>query len=202
MSMSAKRSRITGRVFAAAAVAGMAWWSCGQLTAPFVERERKDRDAVASLQGSIAEAREAIQQVRTLEGEAEAVRLRIGRLDEEIPAGPAMVWLPELVKQHFSHFGLSVAIVRMNTTRDVPDLSRHSRGYWSVGLPIEESSFKAAGAVLAVAEFEQQNPFVKVLDFAIRPDPEHPQGRIAVMNLTALIRKETRPVPEASFRVR
>ena len=189
MRMTANRTRMLGGLLLGSVAVGVAWSSYAQSLAPVLQREREARGATANLSGRIARARSAIQEVHTLEGEAQEVRRQIDRLGQALPEGPANTWMPELLKQHFAAFGLRVCIVRMNTIREEPDLPGFCRGYWSVGLPLAEAGRSAAGSLLAVAEFEQQHPFVKVLDFAIRPDPENPQGRIALLNVAALIRR-------------
>ncbi len=189
MSMPVPRFEILRGMLVVAVGAGVLWWAGGQLIAPYLERERVARSVVAELREKIDAARIAIRDAQNVESAAEAVRWQIERMEQEIPAQSAMVWLPELVKKHFAGFGLSVSIVRMNAVRDEPELPGFSRGYWSVGVPVTEANHNAEGALLAVAEFERQHPFVKVLDFAIRPDPEAPQRRLAVLNVAALIRK-------------
>ncbi len=189
MSMPTSRVRMIGGLLLGSIAVGVAWSSYDQAGAPFRLHEREDRDAIFGLRARVEKARTTIQEVRKLESDAQVVRSQIARLEQEIPAGPAMVWLPELVKTHFASFGLSGAIVRMNIVRGEPDLPAFRRGYWSIALPLPEGSRSAAGSLLAVAEFEQQHPFVKVLDVAIRPDPENPQGKVALLNVAALIRK-------------
>jgi hypothetical protein len=94
-----------------------------------------------------------------------------------------------MVKEHFARFDISVPLVRLNTIQEEPELPGFEHDYWSVALPITAEGRNIAAMLVAVAEFDQQNPFVKVLDFAIRPDPENPGGRVGLLNLTALIRK-------------
>ena len=189
MKMTEIRSRLLLALPLVLAAAGLAWWTSALSVAPWVERERKARAESAALKTRIEEAHAAIEKVRTLESDAQTVRRQIDQLAQEIPPGSATVWLPELVKAHFQKFGMNDVLVRMNTIRDVPDLPGFRHGYWAVGVPIAETPRSAAGALLAVAEFEQQHPLVKVRDFAIRPDPENPQGRVALLNVSALIRK-------------
>lgn len=189
MSLPADRARIVGGLLLGCLAVGVAWGGYTQSIASFRQRETEDRGVIADLRGRVASAHTAIDDVRKMENDAQVVRAQIARLAQEIPAGPAMVWLPELVKTHFAGFGLRGAIVRMTTVREEPDLPGLRRGYWSIGLPLPEIRGSTAGSLLAVAEFEQQHPYVKVLDFAIRPDPEHPLGRVALLNVAALIRK-------------
>jgi hypothetical protein len=170
-------------------VAGAAWGLCGPLINPYVEREKVDREAIVGLRGQIESANTALVELKTLEANASAARSRIDRFEQEISGPSALVSLPDDVKRHFARFGLNASIVRMNTVREESDLPGYSRAYWAVTLPIAEAGHTAAGSLLAVAEFEQQLPFVRILNFAIHPDPEAPARRIAQFNLAALIRK-------------
>lgn len=189
MNDATNQSKLVRAVLGASGVAAMAWWACGQLVAPSIEREKADRSAITSLQERIERARIAIREVQALESGSAAVHATVAQLEKEMPAQAAKVGLPELVKQQFGEFGLSVAIVRMNAVREEPVLPGYSRGFWSVAVPIQEGDHSAAGSLLAAAEFEQRHPFVKVVDFAIRPDPENPSRRIALLNVAALIRQ-------------
>lgn len=204
MSMPAERARMTGGLLLllGCLAMGVAWGGYTQSIAPLQLREMKDRGAIADLHARLETARAAIRDVRKLESDAQVVRAQIARLAQEIPAGPAMVWLPELVKTHFAAFGLHGGIVRMTTVLEEPDLPGFRRGYWSIGIPLPEARSSAAGSLLAVSEFEQQHPYVKVLDVAIRPDPENPQGRVALLNLSALIRQEIHSSPAVGIRAR
>ncbi|MGB8166835.1 MAG: hypothetical protein WCF18_05050 [Chthoniobacteraceae bacterium] len=189
MSMPVPRFEILRGMLIISVGAAVVWWGGGQLIAPYLGRAQVTRSAIDELREKIDGARTAIREAQKLDNAAEAMRWQIERMDQEIPAGPGMVWLPELVKQHFAAFGLTVSIVRMNTVREEPEMPGYSRGYWSVGLPILDGNHNAEGSLLAVAEFERLHPFISVLDFAIRADPENPQRRLAVLNVAAFIRK-------------
>jgi hypothetical protein len=111
----------------------------------------------------------------------------VAALNTDLPAGSAQVWLPELVKKHFANAGLDVSIVRLNSIHEIPETRNFHRGYWSVGVPVDESGKNIRGLLTAVAQFERQNAFVRVLDFSIVPDPENPGKRLAGMNVTTLV---------------
>lgn len=187
--MTTRRFKVLRGLVPVTLVAGMIWWAYARSVESFAVSERNDQAACALLKEQIEGARTAIEEVRKLESDAQAVRRQIDQLAQDIPAGLAATWLPELVKEHFPRFGLPDPIVRMNTFREVPDLSGFRRGYWSVGVPIAEKRPSGAGALLAVAEFEQQHPLVRVLDLVICADPENPERRLAMFNVSALVRK-------------
>ncbi len=135
------------------------------------------------------EARRTIKEIRAKEHDAELARTELGRLENRLPSGSAMVWLPELVKAHFGGFGIAVPLIRLNTSRDEPELPGYCRGYWSVALPVDGTGQNIPTLLLAMAELEQQNSFIRVLDFAIRTNPERPNGRVASLNVAVLFPK-------------
>ena len=144
----------------------------------------------AALHGKIVEAQRLIAEsmhfdARLLELGAPAQR----PLETNLPVGSAQVWLPELVRKHFKAVGHEVAIVRLTSLHEVPETQEFQRGYWSVGLPVDEAGDDVPGLLSAVAQFESQNSYVRVLDFTIGTDPENPGKRIAGMNLTTLVCK-------------
>lgn len=134
-------------------------------------------------------ARKTIAEIRAQEADADRVRRELARLREELPAGAAEVALPTLVKEHFARNGIAVPVVRLNTTQDLPELPGYEHGYWSAAIPIDRAGRNIRTLLATVADLEQQNPFLGVLDFAIRPDPENPDGKVGLMNLRAIIPK-------------
>lgn len=181
--------RTLGGIVLGIAAAGLAWQSYATSIASFRQQEGNARNAIASLHERLGDARAAIHNVRTQEEQAQQIRAQIATLLQALPEGAAATWMPEVIKQHFAAFGLEASTVRMNAVRAEPDLPNLRRGYWSVGVPLAAGTRRATAPLLAVAEFEQQHSFIKVLDFAIRPDPENPQGQVMLMNVAALIRK-------------
>ena len=94
-----------------------------------------------------------------------------------------------MVKEHFKHFGIAVDIVRLNTLRLEDGLPGFKRAYWGVSMPMGNDGNNVTGLLLAVAELEEQNRYLKVLDFAIQPDVENPLLRTAAINIEALVQE-------------
>lgn len=190
--MSVSESQLKGwhHLVPAFVVAGVAWWICDASIAPYLHREKQDRDAITELRGQIDAATAAIREIKTLESGAVSTRAQINRLEQETPGPSAVASFPDQLRKHFSQFGVVTSEVRLKTVVDVDGLPGFARGYWSLTLPFAKfDRHKSAGALLAVTEFEKQNPFVKVRDFAIQPDPEDSAGRIGTLNLTLLFRR-------------
>lgn len=172
---------------ALALLAGREYYA--QSIAPLRLREMETMRGVEELRERIEDARKTIAEIRAQEKDADRVRVELARLREELPAGAATVALPALVKQHFARNEIAVPLIRLNTTQDEPELPGYEHGYWSAALPIDGEGRNIDAMLAAVAEIEPLHPFLRVLDFAIRPDPENPQGRVGLLNLGTLIRK-------------
>lgn len=170
-----------------ALVAG--WWFYRSAIAPQRERESEMRRSVAALKAQIASGRRVIGEIQELETRLTRERRELASERGDLPAGSAMIWLPELVKEHFGRLGITVWLVRLNTTQEQANIPGYDRAFWSVALPVKEKGREVAKLLRAVADLERQNFFIRVLDFVIRPDPENPDGPVASMNLTALVRK-------------
>ena len=167
----------------------VAWEYQGRFIAPLKQREAETLREVEDLSERLAGARTTMAEIQAQEHDADRVRSELERLREELPKGAAMVGLPEMVKEHFAKSGVSVPLIRLNTTQDFPDLPGYAHGYWSVALPIGDAGPKVTTMLLAVADLEQQDPFLRVLEFAIRPDPEKAGGWMGSLNLGTVIRK-------------
>ena len=153
------------------------------------EQETKALRNVSALNERIGGAQKTISEILAQEKAAGPVRNELKRLHKAFPEGSATVWLPALTKEHFERFGIATLRIHLNGTEDKPGIPGYERGYWSVILPIDEAGPKPANLFIAVAEIEQRNPFVRVLDFAISPDPKNSGGRVVSLNLSALVPK-------------
>lgn len=149
----------------------------------FMAKER------AELHGRIVDAQRLIADVEGFEPKLPVASHATTRLNTNLPSGSAQIWLPELIRNHFTAAGLDVAIVRLNSLHDIPEEQEYQRGYWSVGLPIHDSADNIPKLLSAVALFEKQNSFIHVLDLSISADPESPGKRIAGINVTTLVAK-------------
>ena len=190
MSMEARKKWArNGALLAGAMVLLAAWDYQAALLAPLRVQETQALREAADLGERIGKAQKLIAEVRPKEAAAAPIRKELDRLQRDIPAGAAMVALPALVKEHFGRSGIPVRLIRLNTTRNEPGIPGYERSFWSLALPIDEAGRNITPLLLAAAELDREHPFLKVLDFAIGPDPENPSGRIASLNLTTLMQK-------------
>ena len=160
-----------------------------QETVPLRQQAAEILREVEELSGRVEAAHKTITEVHAEKKDTEASRSAGERLHDGCPAGQAMIWVPTLIKDHFARAGTAVLITRLNMIQDEPNLPGQERGFWSTALQIDEAGRNIAPIIHGIADLEQQNPCVRVLDFAIRTDPEHPGKRVALLNLTALIPK-------------
>ncbi len=165
------------------------WAFHAQWIAPLQEKKSAHRLAAAGLKERIAEAQRVIGEVRALEVQKDAERHEIQALFASHPSDAAVIWFPERMKQHFERAGLAGAVTRLNTTRDEAGLPGFERSYWAVEVPVGGADGKALDACLSVAEIEPLDPFIRVLDVALRPESGDPTRRHVVMNVALLARK-------------
>ena len=160
-----------------------------QFIEPLRQRETETLREVEVFTKRLADARTTIAGIQTQEKDAERVQSELERLQAEIPAGAATNAVPARVKESFTRFDLAMPLVRLNPTLDETELPGYGHGHWFVALPIGNAGRDVTTMLLAVADLDQQDPFVRVLTFHIQPDYENPGRRVGSLNLGALIRK-------------
>jgi len=170
-------------------VAAVGWWAGGRFTEPHLQHEKREQEAIVGLRGQIDAAIAAGVETRTLETATEAFRAQIDRLEQRIPGPLAPVSFPDDLQKHFARSGLSVSVQHSENDGELAGLPGYARGSWSVALPLVGTSQQTMGALQGMAQLEQQQPFVKVVDLAIQPDPADPARRVAQLELTAFFRK-------------
>lgn len=164
------RSAIFGRVWAGGAVLGAAWLFYSQAIGPLQERTADSLRKLVHLRAHLATARGTIQQVREQEQEAGRARGELQRSHGDVRGGSPMVWFPDRMKQHFGRYGIPESVTRLNTALKEPGLPRCQRTYWAVDLPIQNAAHDIPKLLIAVAELEEAEPIVRVIDVAIRQD--------------------------------
>ena len=189
MTMPFQRPAMRRRVLLGGLCLAAAWAFYRQSVVPLQQSERENLSAIADLNERLGMAGETIKDVQAIEQQAARARVALHQLQLEQPAGSAFVWFPERMKQHFPRFGVPVAVTRLGAILDEPELRGFQRIYWAVGLDIEEGNRNVPGLLVAMAELEAEYPFLKVIDFAIRPNPEDPHRRAATVNIAVLVRK-------------
>lgn len=160
-----------------------------QWIAPLKSSEGDLRRNLRELEQSFEGARKTSHRAVEVEHETAYARGELNAFYGDRRKGSALVWLPDLVKEHFTQSGIAVTIVRLNALQDEAELPGYKRAYWGVGLPVESAGKSLSSLLLAVADIEAQNKFLKVLDFTIQPDVTNPLLRTASFNLETLVRK-------------
>jgi hypothetical protein len=156
---------------------------------PLRQRETESLRDARELRERVAGAQKAIAEIRAREMDLARLWDEIDRAQADLPPGAASVSFPAWVRDHFAHSGIGMPQVRLNAAQDEPNASGYERGFWSVALPIDVTGRNLPTLLVAVADMDEQNAFVRVLDFEIRPDPENPGVRLGVLNLATVLRK-------------
>jgi hypothetical protein len=137
----------------------------------------------------IADVQKTIAAIRQRETDVDRIREEIDKAQAGLAPGSAGGAFPAWVKEHFAHCGIVVPAVRLDVVQDEPGASSYERGLWTVDLPIDEAGRNLASLLGAVADLDQRDSFVRVLEFEIRPDPRKPGARVASLNLATVLRK-------------
>lgn len=184
------RNRIGGVAVAGLALA-VGWTFHGRSIAPLRQSEKDTMAEVVHLRASIKSGKITIAETRTEEQAARLSRRELERSKDDPSGKPPSVWLPALVKEHFTRLGIAGPVVRLNMTEEESGIPGYERAYWFVSLPIDEAGRNIATILLGVADLDQRNPLVRVLDFAVQSDPDDPTRRVAALNVAILSRKQS-----------
>lgn len=168
---------------------GSAWLFSEYAITPLRLHEKDSVRRVEELRQQLDSAHAALRGIGNPKQELEDEGSALNRLLGESALKSTMVSFPENVRQHFARFGVPLRAMRLNTTQEMPDLPGYQRVYWSVGLSVAEADRTLTGLLISVAELEEQNRFIKVLDFALQPDVEEPGSRTVGINLVTLLPK-------------
>ena len=98
-------------------------------------------------------------------------------------------WFPVKLRAHLRNFGITEATVRMNGSKPEPGVLGYERTYWRLTFPRQEGVRNISSILLALAEVEQIDRAVKILDFSLHSDPEPPHAPLGGVNIAALLRK-------------
>ena len=183
------QSVILRQIVIGGAALAAAWFVHRHAIVPLKVREVELVHRRAELQEQLGSARKTIGAAKDSDQTVAEARAALSHLVAGKAQVPAMVSFPGEIEQHFSRFGFPSAIVRLATVQPETDLPGFQRVYWSVGLPIPRTDRNVDGLLLAVAGLEQQERFIKVIDFALQPDAVDPSLRTASVSNVVLDQK-------------
>lgn len=171
------------------AALGSVWLFSQYVITPLRLHEKDSVLRVGELRQQLDSAHAALRGIGNPKKDLEDERSALNRLAGESALKSTMGSFPENVRQHFARFGVPLRVMRLSTIQEMPDLPGYQRVYWSVGLSVAKADRTLTGLLISVAELEEQNRFIKVLDFALQPDVEEPGARTVGINLVTLLPK-------------
>lgn len=182
-------SSIFRRVVTGGAILGAAWTFHSHAIIPLRLSAKESRDKLAALREQIDAARQATVEVKDLEQAVADANNKMKRWLGQRADSPVMAAFPDSLKEHFSRFGLQTTMIRLGGSVDEPALPGYKRVYWTMAVPVAERDRTVTGLLLAVAELEQHDRFIKVIDFSLQRDPEDERMRVANINVATLAPK-------------
>jgi hypothetical protein len=166
------------------------WTAYTDRVVPLREGERRDRKHVADLHRQMGDSRMEIEKVRARQDNAAKARAELDRTAVEIPEGQPLVWVPGLVQDHFSRFGFSNPVTRQNLALKDPHQPGYQRIFWCAALPLQGAPKEVGALLTAVAEFEQANPIIRVVDLVILSASDETSQRSAAVTFSTLVRED------------
>ena len=136
----------------------------------------------------IEEVRNKIDSLRLLESKASAAVEELEEINQQLPAGSPLVWIPDRLTKHFQQFEFAAPLARLASAQAEPEMRGFQRIYWSVGLPLASAKRPLDKVLFAAAELERNDPFFHVVDLSILPNLEHPGERIAVVAVVTIVK--------------
>ena len=135
----------------------------------------------------LRKTRASIPQLRETGAESEQAFGELRALYAEHPESAPTVWFPERIKECLDPFGRAESVVRLNTVTDEDRLPGYRRAYWSIGIPVASGPFATTKLLTMIAAIEEQNRYVRLVDFALRADVEDPNQQTALLNVAAIL---------------
>lgn len=157
--------------------------------APLRQQQSEAGQQIAIVRGHLEAAQRELGKIKTLEQERWRFRQHLNALHEDSPVAPAVTWFPARMKAHLARYGVGQAEIRLNTIESKSCIAGFDRSYWHVKLPPQPGLRKMTDALLAVAQFEQHDRFVKIVDLNLRAQPGEASVISGDVNVTAFLRK-------------
>lgn len=189
--MQPARSTYFRRIVAGGALLVAAWCFHSRWIVPLQRCELELVEGIADVRQRLGDARVEIRQTLKQEQEQGSVnaRMELSSLRGDRPGEPAVVWLPPKLRTDLARFGIEEAVIRQNSAVPEPGLSGYERTYWRLTLPAQGGMRTMTGVLLAVADLEQSDRGLKILDFSFQCDAGAPHWPAGGFNISALVRK-------------
>jgi len=168
---------------------GAAWWFHSHWFVPLQQREVECMRELGEARQRVSDAKLKIHEVSRKEQAARVTRGVLDSLQGDIPKEPMVVWLPVRLRTHLRGTGIADAAIRMNSAMPEPDVPGYERSFWHLNLPKQGGMRNINDVLLAVAEIERQQPFVRILDLSFSADPEEPHWPAGRFNVSVLVPK-------------
>lgn len=189
--MQPARSTYLRRIAAGGVLLAAAWCFYSQWIVPLRRCELEMAEGLADVRQRLADARIEIREALKQEQEHGSVnaRMALSSLRGDRPGEPAVVWLPPKLRTDLARFGIEEAVIRQNSAVSEPGLSEYERTYWRLTLPAQGGMRTMTGVLLAVADLDQSDRGLKILDFFFQCDAGAPHWPAGGFNISALVRK-------------
>jgi hypothetical protein len=150
---------------------------------PLQDNEQKSRSGIASLQPQIADAKKQIVETAELEKKAPLATAYLKQLKDSIPDGEPIAWFPPKMVSYFKERGIPKCTTRLVSTA-ADEMPGFRRMVWAIDLPKVE--YVPLG--LAIANLENTEPLLSVLNVTVDAVREDAQNQHATLIVSTLVK--------------
>ncbi|MDB6172323.1 MAG: hypothetical protein JWL59_1634 [Chthoniobacteraceae bacterium] len=166
-------------------VIGVIYCYFALLLGPLQSKQETAEKTIKELEPKLAAATSVMLKYNAAKLNKEAVDTSLSRINVMIPSGSPVAWFPPRVTEFFKTHSVDKASIRL--VSEVPDkaLPDYQRMSWNVDFPkIDFIPF-----VIALAEFENEEPLVEIINVVIEGNRDNVETQRAVLTLNNLVKK-------------
>lgn len=153
------------------------------LLGPLKARENRALQAQKAIEPSIAAAQTQLAKVQELEAKAPATNKTVEQIKALVPEGAPVAWFPPRMNDFFKRHGIERCTVRMNNEFPDKEMPGFRRILWAIDLPRVEFVPLAT----AIAELENEEPLIEIMNLRIETVLDDPQFQRAVLTVSSTV---------------
>lgn len=181
-----------GRNVLAAGVAALGVLIYATVVLPDQQRNRAEARKIQELTSEISSGRAIVQRVRDLESLTSEARAELHNRLGEFAGRPLEEWLPQLVWDHLKGARPLQIALQPEGVWSEDGLPGYQRNAWKAQVSVDGGGDSMSRLFRAVAELAAELRFIKVVDFAVHPNPQNAAQLDCAMTLVVLDRAGTR----------
>ena len=163
---------------------GLIYGYFDMLLNPLKKRQLHTATSIVALDPEIEKAKEQLKRAATVESQAPKALTSIAQIDAMIPEGAPVSWFPVLVGDFLKKVGFDKAVTHMNQETMDKDTPGYRRVSWSIDVPRVD----CIGFAKAVAQLENDEPFIEIQALSMESMRDDPEGQHALLTVQNIVK--------------